>query len=294
MEQILANIPVPRGGGLHGPVSAASSSHSPGAVDDAFTGFFALFPKVKKVRGWVRTRGRNWVQTLIHGLRRLVATPWRSRTTSRSQGRSPRLRWRRMQRLVLELAFGRYGSACGSWSYTWVGQYGCVPIVIGAPSHTHGLSFTRKLQPMSMNSPRTYLTEAVVAASGPEGRRGAGRERGAEAAVQFDGVVAIPDTRDRWLTVPFSLFIDGEMDIPVVRAALVLAVYNCAEDRGDSCGVPVLFNDKFQQSRIRVEGASDSVHPLHAGLSCCATETRSQCKLYRRPQRSHRCVCSSW
>ena len=28
----------------------------------------ALFPEVKKVRCWVRTRGRNWVRTLIHGL----------------------------------------------------------------------------------------------------------------------------------------------------------------------------------------------------------------------------------
>ena len=42
-----------------------------------------------------------------------------------------------------------------------------MPTATGAPSHTHGLSFTRKLQPMSTNSPRTYLSEAVVAASGP-------------------------------------------------------------------------------------------------------------------------------
>ena len=28
--------------------------------------FFALFPDGKEVRGWVRTRGRNWVRTLIH------------------------------------------------------------------------------------------------------------------------------------------------------------------------------------------------------------------------------------
>ena len=62
---------------------------------------------------------------------------------------------------------------------------GGVPAAIGAPSHTHGLSFTRKPQPMNNSSPRTFLTEAVVAASGPgggwpglrerweEGRRGA-------------------------------------------------------------------------------------------------------------------------
>ena len=126
-----------------------------------------------------------------------------------------------------------------------------------------------------MNSPRTYLSEAVVAASGPLGERGAGRGRGAEAAVQFDDVVAVPvDNRERWLAVPLSQFTDSVMDIPVVLDALVPAVYNCAEDRGDSCGVLVLLNDKFQQFRIRVESASDSVHPLHVGHSCCATETR--------------------
>ena len=92
----LVDIPVPRGGGLHGPGSAASSSHSPGAVDEAFTRGFRT-SKIKKVRGWVRTQGRNRGRTLIHGLRRVVPTPWRWRTTSRSQGRSPGLRWRRMQ-----------------------------------------------------------------------------------------------------------------------------------------------------------------------------------------------------
>ena len=40
-------------------------------------------------------------------------------------------------------------------------------MVIGAPSHTLGLSFTRKPQPMSSSSSRTFRTEAVVAASGP-------------------------------------------------------------------------------------------------------------------------------
>ena len=164
--------------------------------------------------------------------------------------------------------------------------------MIGAPSHTHGLSFTWKLQPMSTNPPRTSLGEAVVAASGPEGSgaRKGGRRRRCSSTTWWPS----PSTTERWLAVPSFQFIDRVMDIPVLRAALVLAAYNCAEDRGDSCGVPVLFNEKFQQSRIRVEGASDSVHPLHAGHSCCATETRSQCKLCRRPQRSLRCVCSSW
>ena len=45
--------------------------------------------------------------------------------------------------------------------------------------------------------------------------------------------------RERWLAVPFFQFIDRVMNFPVVRAAFVLAMYNCVEDRGDSCGVPV-------------------------------------------------------
>ena len=39
--------------------------------------------------------------------------------------------------------------------------------------------------------------------------------------------------------MPFSQFIDRVTYIPVVRAALVLAVHNCAQDREDSCGVPL-------------------------------------------------------
>ena len=57
-------------------------------------------------------------------------------------------------------------------------------MAIGAPSHTHGLSFTRKLQPMNTNSPRTFLTEAVEAASGPGERvAGAAGRRGKEGGV---------------------------------------------------------------------------------------------------------------
>ena len=55
-----------------------------------------------------------------------------------------------------------------------------VPMAIGAPSHTHGLSFTRKLQPMNNNSPRTFLTEAVEAASGPREEGWPGRREGVE------------------------------------------------------------------------------------------------------------------
>ena len=80
MEQNV-DIPVPRGrhgeGGLQGlrpgQNSVASSSHSPGAADEVFTKvFFRTFRHMKKVRGWVRTRGRNMkkVRTL------LLACPW--------------------------------------------------------------------------------------------------------------------------------------------------------------------------------------------------------------------------
>ena len=52
----LVDTPVPQGrGGFGGPQgflpssSGASSSHSPGAVDEAFTGFFRTFPQIKKI-----------------------------------------------------------------------------------------------------------------------------------------------------------------------------------------------------------------------------------------------------
>ena len=173
---------VPRSGGLQsflprqGSTASSSSSHvRAGVADEPFQGSFRTFHHVKKVRGWVRTRGRNWVRTLIHGLWRLMPSPWRSTTTSLRRSRRRRWRWRRVQRPALQLAFGLCGSARGSSSTSWDGQYGSVPVAIGAPSHTHGLSFTRKPQPMNTSSPRTFLTEAVVAASGPggwPGRRG--------------------------------------------------------------------------------------------------------------------------
>ena len=136
-----------------------------------FKGFFRTIPQRKKVRGWVRTRGRNWVRTLIHGLGRLMQSPWRSTTTSLRRSRSRRQRWRRVQRLALQLAFGLCGSAHGSSH-----RVGGVPMAKGAPSHTHGLSFTRK-QPMKNNSPRAFLTEAVEVASGSGGVAGEGGER---------------------------------------------------------------------------------------------------------------------
>ena len=63
-EQIV-DIPVPRGGRQDPDrPSAASSSGLPGMANQGF--FFAFFPKIKKVRGWVRTRSRNWVRTSVH------------------------------------------------------------------------------------------------------------------------------------------------------------------------------------------------------------------------------------
>ena len=132
------------------------------------------------------------MRTLLHGLRRLMRSPWRSTTTSLR--RSRRRRWRTVQRLALQLAFGLCGSACGSSSTRWDGPCGGVPMGIGAPSHTRGLSFTRKLQPMSSSSPRTFRIEAVVAASGPGGRGGGGlgRRRGAAVQKTVTMVVDVP------------------------------------------------------------------------------------------------------
>ena len=78
-------IPVPHGRG-GGRFPHDLRPHSPGAADEVFTGFFfALFSSKKKVRSWVRTRGRNWPRTLLHGRRRLMACPRCPRRTSRSQ-----------------------------------------------------------------------------------------------------------------------------------------------------------------------------------------------------------------
>ena len=67
-EQIV-DIPVPRGGRQHPDLpSAAPSSGLPGVANQ---GVLRTFRRWKKVRGWVRIRGRNWVLTSAHPRRRL-------------------------------------------------------------------------------------------------------------------------------------------------------------------------------------------------------------------------------
>ena len=70
-------------GGLHGSLSGhgSSSSHSPAGVEERAGEpgkgfFFALFPKIKKVRSWLRTRVRGCPPVAAHP-RRLLS--WRSR-----------------------------------------------------------------------------------------------------------------------------------------------------------------------------------------------------------------------
>ena len=86
-ERIVEQIvdPVSRGG-LHG----SSSSHSPagdeeGADEPCKGGFFALFPTLKKVRSWARTRSRNCSPSRAHPRRLLSGRRrWRSCSLSRS------------------------------------------------------------------------------------------------------------------------------------------------------------------------------------------------------------------
>ena len=55
---------------------SASSSQSPADfANDAFHGVFALFSKTKKVRLYLRTRGRTCLRTRAHGRRQLMTRP---------------------------------------------------------------------------------------------------------------------------------------------------------------------------------------------------------------------------
>ena len=132
-------------------------------------GFFALFAGGKKVRSWVRTRGSELGADF---------NPWTPAAYAEHMaGADDEFEAESEAEAEVEedaetrfaAGFRPMGSACSSSRTSWDGQCGGVPMAIGAPSHTHGLSFTRKPQPMSSSSPRTFGTEAVVAASGPGG-----------------------------------------------------------------------------------------------------------------------------
>ena len=76
VEQIVDISP----GGSLGQGSASSAD----AADEDFTVFFALFPKIKKVRSWLRTRVRGCPPVAAHP-RRLLS--WRSRPCRTLSGR---------------------------------------------------------------------------------------------------------------------------------------------------------------------------------------------------------------
>ena len=65
------------------------------SLDKLVKGFFALFPKIEKVRHNLRTRGRNCLRTRAHGRRRLMTCPWCLRRRRKRRRRSARrtLRW---------------------------------------------------------------------------------------------------------------------------------------------------------------------------------------------------------
>ena len=117
-SQQIVDIPVPRGGGLQdfrpGQVPTASSSHSPGAADEVFTGFFfTLFPKLK-VRSPPRVRVRGCPPGQAHGLLRLTSRP---RHTSSSPSCT-----RTCCGCVGGTRIGRGGP--GGWMASMLGAYG--------------------------------------------------------------------------------------------------------------------------------------------------------------------------
>ena len=127
-----------------------------------------------------------------------------------------------------------------------------VPMVIGAPSHTHGLSFTRKLQPMSAKSPRTFLSGAVVAAVRPrereerpgEGGGGGGGGRNFAGSVQHQG---------------------GRSPDPTATSS--------------------------SSPRVVSMVPSDSVHPQSGGRSCCAVVSTGAVLVQLQLLDSGRCPC---
>ena len=79
------NVDIPVPGGL----SVSGSSSSSAVLRDVRgDGVFRTFPQTKKVRQYLRTRGRNCLRTRAHGRRLLMTSPWCSRR--RRRRRSPR------------------------------------------------------------------------------------------------------------------------------------------------------------------------------------------------------------
>ena len=140
-------------------------------------------------------------------------------------------------------------------------------MAIGAPSHTHWLSFTRKLQPMSKNSPRTYLNEAVMAASGPGGsggreERGSGGRRrlrfcrlssAPRRRLTLPGPTATSSSSPRVvLMVPSTQFTLSVADVPVVQSLPLVQCWS-------SCSSPTVVD-------VPVVLVWLSTHWWHAGV----------------------------
>ena len=174
-------VDIPRSGGLQGffpgqgSTASSSSSHvRAGVVDEPFQGGFRTFLRLKKSAGLGPHSGSELGADF---------TPWTPAAYAESMaGAYDKSEAESEAEVVVEEgAVTRFADGFRPvrvCSTSWDGLCGGVPMATGAPSHTHGLSFTGKLQPMSENSPRTFQTEAVVVASGPEGgpgRRGGGK-----------------------------------------------------------------------------------------------------------------------
>ena len=76
LEQMLGCIPDEGPQGFLPGQSSSSSSHRPAGIsedtDELVDGVFRTFPRVKKVRQYLRTRGRNCLRTRAHGRRQLM------------------------------------------------------------------------------------------------------------------------------------------------------------------------------------------------------------------------------
>ena len=141
-------------GFLPGQGSAASSSHV-GSAEEAGHGFFPTFPRWKKSAGLGPHSGTELGADF---------NPWTPAAYAESMEDAYDEAVEESEAAVVleEGAETRFAAGFRPMRMQFL-------VAIGAPSHTHGLSFTRKPQPMSSSSPRTFRTEVVVAASRPGG-----------------------------------------------------------------------------------------------------------------------------